>query len=274
MKQLFYFILLFVFLHASARIITLSPAINEIVYALGAGEQVVGNTTYARYPEASKNVAKVGGYFSPNLEKILSLKPTLVIMQPNNHTLARQLKRLHIRTEVVPIDRLQHITQAITKLGEVLHKEQKAEEIVAGITQALHNLKGIVKGKKILMVFGHNTQITGNIFVAGQNLYFDDIINISGNTNALHSSRKGQPLLNRENIIALNPDVVILLAHAMKERKLTEKDLIDPWLELPINAAKQKHIYIIDKEYSGIPSNRLIFFLNDFRAILHGVADK
>jgi iron complex transport system substrate-binding protein len=274
MKQLLHFIVLFVFLNASERIVTLSPAINEIVYALGAGDQVVGNTTYSLYPEASKKVTKVGGYFSPSLEKILSLKPTLVMMQPNNRKLAMQLEQLHIKTEVVPIDRLEHITEAITKLGHTLHKEQKAKEIVSRIEKALQELKGIVSNKKILIVFGHNTKIAGNIFVAGQNLYFDDIINASGNTNALHSTRKGQPVLNRENIIALNPDIVILLAHSMKERGLTQKELIDPWLKLPISAAKQKNIYIIDKAYSGIPSDRLVLFLNDMKAILHAVNDK
>jgi len=266
-------LLLLDFLHAGERIVTLSPAINEIVYALGAGDQVVGNTTYALYPEASKGVTKVGGYFSPNLEKILSLKPTLVIMQPNNRKLARQLASLHIRTMVIPIDRLSHITQAITDLGSVLHKEHKAKEIVSRITDALEALKGIVSGQKILIVFGHNTKIGGNIFVAGQNLYFDDIINTSGNTNALHSLRKGQPVLNRENIIALNPDIVILLAHSMKERGLSRDDLIDPWLALPVNAAKKHHIYIIDKAYSGIPSDRLVLFLDDLKAILHAVKD-
>jgi len=260
--------------YANERIVTLSPAINEIVYALGAGDQVVGNTTYSLYPEASKKVTKVGGYFSPSLEKILSLKPTLVIMQPNNRKLATQLNKLHIKTEIVTIDRLEHIEQAIVELGKVLHQEPKAQEIVSRIEKALQELKGIVSNKKILIVFGHNTKIAGNIFVAGQNLYFDDIINASGNTNALHSTRKGQPVLNRENIIALNPDIVILLAHSMKERGLTEKDLIDPWLELPIGAAKQKNIYIIDKAYSGIPSDRLVLFLNDLKAILNVVKNK
>ncbi len=259
---------------ANERIVPLSPAINEIVYALGAGDQVVGNTTYALYPETSKSVPKVGGYFSPSLEKILALRPTLVIMQPNNHKLATQLEKLHIDTEVVAIDRLSHITHAIERLGERLHRPQEAQKIVSNIQKALKALKGIMHNKKILIVFGHNTKIAGNIFVAGQNLYFDDIINASGNTNALHSSRKGQPVLNRENIIALNPDIVILLAHDMKARSLTQKDLIEPWLALPIHAAKQKNIYIIDKAYSGIPSDRLVLFLNDFKAILHAVKDK
>jgi len=257
-----------IFSFAQERIVTLSPAINEIVYALGSGDDVVGNTQYCMYPKVSQSVAKVGGYFSPNLEKILSLKPSFVIMQQNNKKLALRLNKLGVKTKIMQIDRLPHIKKAILALGDTLHKETKANTIVSDIDQALAEIKGIVKDKKILIVIGRNTALVKQIFVVGQNLYLDDIINASGNTNALQSKRKGQPILNQENIIATNHDIVILLAHSMQQRGLTSDDLINPWKELPINAGKSGDIYIVDKEYSGIPSDRLVLFLRDFREIL------
>jgi len=262
-------LLLTLFVNAQERIVTLSPAINEIVYALGSGAEVVGNTQYCMYPKASQSVAKVGGYFSPSLEKILSLKPSIVLMQPNNRKLAQKLDKLGIKTKIIPIDRLPHIKQAINELGKLLHKEDKAKSIVAKIDKALADIQGIIKDKKILIVIGHNTSLIKQIFVVGQNLYLDDIINISGNKNALQSKRKGQPILNQENLIATNPDIVILLAHSMHQRGLTAYDLKEPWRELPINAGKTNDIYIIDKEYSGIPSDRLVLFLRDFKEILN-----
>ena len=267
-------LLLSIFTYAQERIVTLSPAINEIVFALGAGSEVVGNTQYCTYPKASQSVAKVGGYFSPSLEKILALKPSIVIMQQNNRKLGQRLEKLGIKTKVIQIDRLPHIQKAITELGTLLHKEKEAKGIVSDINHALDDIKGIVKGKKILMVIGHNTSLVKQIFVVGQNLYLDDIINASGNTNALHSTRKGQPILNQENIIATNPDIVILLAHSMHQKGLSEYDLKEPWRELPINAGKSNNIYIIDKEYSGIPSDRLVLFLRDFKKILEHVKNR
>ena len=262
-------LLLTLFVNAQERIVTLSPAINEIVYALGAGSKVVGNTQYCTYPKASQSVPKVGGYFSPSLEKILSLKPSIVIMQPNNTKLSQKLNTLGIKTKMIPIDRLEHIKKAIVALGILLDKEANAKKILKNINNALLEIKGIVKDKKILIVIGHNTSLVKQIFVVGQNLYLDDIINASGNTNALHSKRKGQPILNQENLIATNPDIVILLAHSMHKRGLTAYDLKEPWRELPINAGKTNDIYIIDKEYSGIPSDRLVLFLRDFKEILY-----
>jgi len=263
------FLILTVYCTAAQRIVTLSPAINEIVYALGAGDDVVGNTQYCTYPQHSLSVTKVGGYFNPNLEKILSLQPSIVIMQQNNFKLGKQLNKLGIKTKIVKIDRLHNIKSSILELGLLLNKESKAKSIVEDIDKHLDAIKGIISDQKILIVIGHNTSLVKQIFVVGQNLYLDDIINASGNQNALQSKREGQPILNQENIIATNPDIVILLSPFIKEKGLSPKELIAPWMSLPVNASKKEHIYIIDKKYAGVPSDRLVLFLEDFRKILY-----
>jgi iron complex transport system substrate-binding protein len=254
--------------YAQERIIALSPSINETLYALGAGDQVVANTEYCNYPPEAKNKPKVGGYFSPSLEKILSLNPTTVILQENNAALAEKLTRLGIRTAVIRIDTYPSIRRSILTIGRIVRKEGKAHAIVSELDQKLRALRGIVRNQKILMVFGHNTDLSKSIYVSGQNLYFDDLIKESGNTNALQSRRKGQPVLNLENIIALNPDMIILLAPNTKEQGLTKEALIAPWRHLPINAAKEGKIYVEDQPYSSNPSPRLGLFLEDMRGYM------
>jgi iron complex transport system substrate-binding protein len=254
---------------ANERIVALSPSVNEIIFALGKGDKVVGNTSYCIYPEESLKISKVGGYFNPSLEKILSLNPSIVIMQQNNYKLDKKLQLLNIKTKVIKIDTLSNIRNSILEIGEILDRGIEAKKIIKNIDDELLKLKNITTNKRILVVMGHNTSLASRIFVAGQNLYFDDIINASGNTNALQSKRKGQPILNMENIIAANPDIVILLAHSMREKNLSRDELINPWLALPINAAKTDSVYIIDKLYAGIPSDRLVYFLQDFKGILN-----
>lgn len=256
-------------LYAKERIITLSPALNEIVYALGMGKGVVGNTEYCLFPKETLHLPKVGGYFSVSLEKVLALNPTIVLMQKNNHKLQHQLNQLKIPTKMIRIDTLDTIRNSLLELGKHFHKEENARRIVQEINSSLASIKHIVNNKKILIVFGHNTSLSKNIFVAGQNLYFNQIIKQSGNKNALQSTRKGQPILNMENIIASNPDMVILLAYSLEEKGLTREQLINPWLKLPINASKTHSIYIENKIYAGIPSDRIALFLNDFKAILN-----
>ncbi len=254
-------------LNAQERIIALSPSINEIIFALDAGEQIVGNTDYALYPKASITIPKVGGYFSPSLEKIVSLKPTLVIMQQNNHKLSLKLGQLGIKTKIIKIDKLENIKKSIIEIGDILDKKESAKKIVKNINDELKNLKNIVTKKKILIVFGRYIKLDKQVFVAGENLYFDEIINESNNTNALKSKRKGQPILNMENIIASNPDIVLLLARCQTDG-VDHKELIKPWLELPISASKTNSIYVNNNIYASMPSDRLVLFLRDFREML------
>ena len=274
MIKLFLLLAITVNIYAIERIVALSPSANEIVFALGKGDKIVGNTSYCRYPKASLEITKVGGYFNPSLEKILALNPTLVIMQENNYKLNSKLEQLDVKTKVIKIDRLSNIKTSILDIGKTLNKEKEAKKVVNNINKELEKLKNITKDKKILVVMGHNISLASRIFVSGQNLYFDDIINESGNTNALQSQKKGQPMLNMENIIATNPDIVILLAHSMHEKGLSRDDLINPWRELPVNAGKTNSIYIIDKLYAGIPSDRLVYFLRDFQKILNDYKNK
>ncbi|RUM67811.1 MAG: iron ABC transporter substrate-binding protein [Sulfurovum sp.] len=261
-------------LHAKERIITLSPALNEIVYALGMGSQVVGNTEYCLFPKETLSIPKVGGYFSTSLEKVIALNPTIVLMQKNNHKLQRQLSQLNINTKMIEIDTLDTIKTSILELGKLFQQKNNANRIVKNINSSLETIKNIINNKKILIVFGHNISLSKNIFVAGQNLYFNQIITQSGNRNALQSKRKGQPILNMENIIATNPDIVILLAYSLKEKGLTREQLINPWLKLPINASKTGSIYIENRIYAGIPSDRLALFLDDFKIILQDYKEK
>lgn len=259
-------------LSAVEKIVALSPAINEIIFALDAGDKIVGNTEYCRYPQESQRIPKVGSYFSPSLEKILALNPDIVIMQENNAALDDKIRRLGIRTLMVKIDTIDSVKKAILEIATLVHKESKAPPIIKKIETSLSGLKGITRNKKILLPIGYHTELSKEIYVAGQNLYFDDIIEASGNINALQSSPKTQPVLNLEKILKTNPDVVIILAPQMREKHLTKEALISPWLKLPINAAKTKSIFVEEGEYVSIPSDRIVHFIDDFGRILRETA--
>jgi len=153
MIKLFLLLAVVVNILAKDRIVTLSPSVNEIVFAMGKGGSVVGNTEHCKYPKESIDITKVGGYFTPSLEKILALNPTLVVMQQNNYKLNKKLQKLQIKTKLVKIKTLSDIKKSILEIGEILNTQKKAKKIVDNINHELKHLKNIVKGKKILIVF-------------------------------------------------------------------------------------------------------------------------
>lgn len=274
MKTYLLLILFTLNLIAQERVVTLSPSINEIVFALGEDDKIVGNTTYSDYPKESKKIKKIGGYFNLSLEKVLSVKPTLVVAQNYNKKLLSNLTALGINTKIYKTDSLDSIKQTIKSLGVYFKKEEKAKELIDELNENLSYLKNIVKNKKILIVIHPSKNLDKDIYVTGNFLYFEDIIQASNNINAYQSKSKAQPVINMEKLINLNPDIVILLGSFLENKPKLIKQVKNSWYNLPINASKKKNIYIIDKSYAGIPSNRVVYFIKDFRKILEDVKSK
>mgnify|MGYP003456098470 FL=1 len=274
MKKLLFILIFCINLLGEQRIVPLSPSINEIVFALGVGDDIVANTKYCDFPEESKNIPKIGGYSDISLEKILEVKPTVVIGQDYDEKLIQNLKALNIKILSYKTNTIEDIKNTILELGSLFKKEENAKQIISKIDNNLDSLKSIVENKKILIVISPKDSLSNQIYVTGNFLYFEDIIKASGNKNAYNSSNKAQPVVNTEKIINMNPDIIVLLApfHDGKTAELNEIKKL--WKTLPINAAKQNNIYAVDKLYAGIPSQRVEFFINDFRKILEDVRNK
>ncbi|PWE21679.1 iron ABC transporter substrate-binding protein [Aliarcobacter skirrowii] len=278
MKKLLYFLIFFNIsflniLSANEKIITLSPAVNEIVFALGMGDNIIANTQFCDYPEISKNIEKVGGYGSVSLEKVVNLNPSIIINQNYDKKLNSSLNALGFKTLVYKTDSLDDIKFAIKDLGDVFNRQNEAKILNTNIENSLKNIENIVENQKILIVISPQNTLSNQIYVTNNYIYFEDIIKKSGNKNAYQSSLKSQPAINSEKLILLNPDIIILLAPYLKSDKQKD-DMLNLWKNLPVNASKKDNIYIIDKTYSGISSHRVQYLIDDFRKILEDVRTK
>lgn len=274
MKRYLFILIFCINLLAEERIVTLSPSINEIVFALGEGKNVVANTLHCDFPAESKDVLKIGGYNNISLEKIIETKPTVVIGQDYDEKLNSNLKALGINLLSYKTNTLDSIKNTINNLGNYFDKKEKAKELISNIDRELNSINSIVKDKKILIVISPKKSLSNQIYVTGNYIYFEDIIKASGNQNAYNSLNSAQPVVNTEKIINMNPDIVVLLAPFLDGKIEEQKEIINAWKQLPINAAKNDNIYAIDKLYAGIPSQRVEFFIKDFRKILENVRNK
>ena len=274
MKKFLFILLIYINLFGEERIVTLSPSINEIVYAFDEGQNIVANTKHCDFPEESKSVPKIGGYNDISLEKILDVKPTIVIGQDYDEKLIQNLKALNIKILSYKTNTIENIKNTILELGILFKKEEKSKEMILRIDDSLNSLKSIVENKKILIVISPKNSLSNQIYVTGNFLYFEDIIKASGNKNAYNSSNSAQPVVNTEKIINMNPDIIVLLAPFHDGKTVELDEIKNLWKQLPINAAKQNNIYAIDKLYAGIPSQRVEFFIKDFGKILEDVRNK
>ncbi|PHR55498.1 MAG: ABC transporter substrate-binding protein [Arcobacter sp.] len=253
---LIFFLLFSLSLNASERIIALAPSISEIVFALGKGDELVGVSEYASYPSEVQEITKIGGYSNPSLEKIFSLNPSLVIGQSQYNKTLAQLNKLGIKTLSLEMKTINEIKHSITQIATSLNTDPSP--LLEPIDRAIKQAQGKpTTDKKILIVYGLSLDINRGLYIAGHEIFYEDIIHLCGAKNAYESNAQSQPVLHYEGLLALNPDRVILLHHNATDGEVDFTKAKELWYNIPINAGVNKDIIILSKDYLSIPSHRI-----------------
>lgn len=257
----------------SQRIISTSPGVTEILFALGVGDQVVGVTDFCDYPEAAKKIPKIGGLLNANYETMIALKPGLIIHQPDSRkieTFAKQLGIQSLSTSMLSIDQ---ILDSIKSIGAATHSEEAADRLVRRMKEKIDfhrkRLAGIPR-KSTLLLLGISADSMQDIYGVGPNAYLGELLELSGGENILAASRAQYPKVSKEFIIHESPEVII---EAGPARILTEKASIKRkrgWERFPtIRAVKTGSIHFIAADYVLIPGPRLVNIIDDFVKAVH-----
>ena len=197
---------------APDRIVTIVPAVTEMLFAVGAGPQVVGVSNFAGYPPAAQRLPHVGGLLNPNIERILSLGPDLAILYGSQTDAIAQLTGAGIE---VLIYRHGGITDAIEVLGELGRRTGRASEankIVANIQVALSTIANRVSGKarpRVLLVVGREPDTIRNLYASGGIGFLHDMIVAAGGENVFGDILKEAVQPTAEALLALQPEVIV-----------------------------------------------------------------
>ena len=160
-------------LKSTHRIVSLAPVITETLFALGAGNSLVGVTRFCDRPKAAQEITKVGGFIDGNLEKIVSLKPDLVIAMPQNSQkkLFEQLQSHGIPVYLVFGDRIGEVKEMIHALGQLLQRETRAIQLLKDFETDYAQLKNTIAQADDTIVALASTQ---PIIVAGSNTFIHE----------------------------------------------------------------------------------------------------
>jgi iron complex transport system substrate-binding protein len=257
MKHILIISLFILSLFAQEKIISLSPSITEIIYGLDKGDELVATSSYSLYPNAAQKLPVIGGYTNPNIEKIISYSPTLVVGQTFNNKTLSQLKSFGIPTLQLNLKRIKSIENSILILGKKLRATKEAKRLTNKITNAITTAHKSKNPHSVMIVYGLHEDLRGGIYIAGHDIFFDDIIKACGNTNAYTSNAAKQPVLSYENVIALNPQQIIILHSHATEADVDVKKALKSWYAIPTRAAKNHKISVVDEDYLHIPSQRV-----------------
>jgi len=190
------------------RIVSLAPSSTELLFALGAGDQLVGRTTWCRYPPAALQVPDVGDGLNPNIEAIAARRPDLVVLyrSPLNETAKTQLARLGIPAVTLAQDRLEDIGRAARELGRLTGHEAAGDSIGAAL-DALLGMPAPAPIARVAFVVWDNPPM-----VIGGGSYLDQLATLAGGANVFHDLAAASATVSIETIVARNPDVILVLS--------------------------------------------------------------
>ncbi len=248
------------------RLVSLAPSVTETLYALGLDQEIVGDTDYCDYPPAAKLKPHVGSLLNPNLEKIVALKPDLVLGTPeaNRIETVKQLDLLGIPLYGTKADSFETIFRMIEDLGKVLDQPAAAKLLEAQLERRTSAVEARVRGlarPKVLFVVQYQPLIT-----VGPRTFVADLIRRAGGTLVSGGSMGDWPNLSLETVVAHDPDVILIPGSAAFTPPLAVLGKMAGWRDL--RAVRNSRVYVVEEAIVH-PSPRLVDALEQTAAILH-----
>ncbi len=237
------------------RIVSLSPATTEAVFAVGAGERLVGRSRFCDYPPEVRRMPAVGGFVDPSLEAILGLKPDLVVgvQGPGLRDFAERLDQRGIATFFPPTQSLAEIEAMLVGLGRRAGLEaggRQAADRIEAESQRVAKALGARPPERALFVFGIRP-----VVVAGPGSFPDEMLRRAGGVNVVTGTQTRFPTLGIEHVLALDPDWVIdATGGVMREGASLSRDL-PGWSE--VRAVKIGHVITITDDRVLRPGPRV-----------------
>jgi len=249
------------------RIVSLAPNITEILFCLGLDEEVVGVSIHCNYPEKVKSRVRVGSYISIDFERVISLKPDLILATGagNPKEVVERFNTLGFPTYVIFPKRFDGVLQSIRHIGQVVGKEKDALRVIESMNQRrerIVHLTGGLSRPKVFLQVGDSPIVT-----VGRGSFGDDLIRLAGGENVAGREREMYPRLGREDILKRSPEVILISSmnpNGDYERIFREWER---WKMIP--AVKQGRIHLINSDLIDRPSPRIIDGLEEMARLLH-----
>jgi iron complex transport system substrate-binding protein len=252
------------------RIISLAPSNTEILFAIGLGDRVVGVTEYCNYPPEVKGKTKIGGYSNPDIEKVVSLSPDMILATAVHNTdVIPALEKQGLTVFAIDPKSLNEVMESISLVGKITGQEVQADQVVSKIGGKIKEIESItaklpIESKpRVFHIIWNDPLMT-----AGSGTFNNEFIRIAGGVN-IAENLKGYPTITLETVLAANPQIIVagvnmgdggdaVLQFAMKEPRLKDTD-----------ARKNNRLYGIDSDIVGRPGPRVLEALEQYAAIIH-----
>lgn len=246
-----------------SRIISLAPSITETLFYLDLGDRIVGVTDFCNYPEEARKKPSIGFIISPDIEKIVSLKPDLVFAtaEGNRPDVVETLKRVGIKVYVLDPHHLEDIFREVLSIGEMTGQIDTAREKVKDLRGKIETIQKRAEGMKrvkILYLISIDPMIS-----AGPGSFIHDLIEIAGGENVAAQSVTRYPRMQMEEIVIKDPEVILGPPDIIENVRAWKRK----WDK--ISAVRHNRIYSIDPDIISRPGPRIVEGLEQVYQYIH-----
>lgn len=249
------------------RIMPLAPSITETLFALGLQEEIVGVTNFCDYPEAALKKPKIGGFLNPSIEKIVSLKPDLIIAirDGNREETVHRLNDLGFSVYWVNPKSFDGVMETIKNIGEIVGREDEIRRIIRDMRTKKENIIRLTRSlpkPKVFFQIGYAPIIT-----VGRGTLTNDLIRLAGGRSISENESVNYPLYSMETIILKAPQIIIMSSMESKRDYLNLIKRWQDWKSIP--AVKRNAIYVVDSNLVDRPTPRIVEGLETMVRIIH-----
>jgi iron complex transport system substrate-binding protein len=252
------------------RIVSLAPNLTEIVYAVGAGDRLVGRTSYCDYPPAAKTVAEVGDTMQPSVERIIALKPQLVLVSTASQleTFTKQLDEQRIVVYVTNPNNVDQVLSSIETLGQLFGTADQAKQIAADLRRRTQAVQAAVANQPPVKVF---YQVSDEpLYTIGREAFLTDLIRRAGGISVTADVPTAFPRYSDEAALASQPEAIILPTGGSMGN--ANSKVAAALRNSP--AVRTNRVYKINDDLLARPGPRLIDGLEQLARALHPEAFK
>jgi iron complex transport system substrate-binding protein len=243
------------------RVVSTAPSVTENIFAVGAGDRLVGVTTFCNYPEQAKSIAKIGDTMNPNMETIVALKPDIVFVSSASQLEAftKTLEQNGIAVFVLAPPSLTGVTHDLDLLGELFGSNATSEKLIGelhGREEAVKAKIGDLDTKKVFVQISKEP-----LFTIGKEAFLNDLLRTAGGVSVTADVATAFPKLSKETAAVLNPEVIIL-SDSEDNQEPNEAFKNSP-------AVKNGRVYKINADILSRPGPRLVDALEQIAKLLH-----
>ncbi len=247
------------------RIVSLAPSNTEILFAVGAGDRVVGITDYCNYPynftawiEAG-NMTSIGNYWNPSIEPIIALQPDLVFASGDaSEEAASKLRNLGYNVLILDAENINDVLNDIFMVGRATNQSDQASALVTSLRTRIDTVANLAANASSIPKV-YDEIWNDPLMAAGPRTFISDLISLAGGENIFDDAASQWPVVSSESVITKNPDIILSLSTDIASRS--------GWSS--INAVVNNKIYQINDDEFSRPGPRLVDALEDLAKIVH-----